>query len=260
MGQRHQVFIKTRNPNYGKNKSSIGSYVDGKFQKDPRTQKALGSQKYTVLAYHHQWLFGLSAAHIAHKLMKLALSFDTANEYNKKYTHPLSPDFDKLGSSTLERVGDYFKYYMGITDETFPRGTGLEHFTFLNPDQPGMREHFDWGDNNDGITIVDMINKKYCLMNIYDCEEGYESVHILPSKTPVSAAEYARTYYPTEKNKLHESRLEEKSPDEIQALLKEHRDSIAKIEKMFEGMEVFSLEEVKETFPKVFKEETVKSK
>ena len=270
MGQRHQVFIKTNNPNYGKKneKATIGGWVKDKFTLDPRTQKALGGRKHTVLAYHHQWLYGRSAAFIAHKLMALALSFKKDGTYESDYNHPLAPKFNKTFTMVLEKAGEFFKYYMGIITpgENFPRGVGFENFIFLNPDEPVMRERFDHGDNNDGITIVDMIEKKYCLMNIYDhnyADEGdvSENVDDLPHLTPVSAVDYAKAYYPTEKNKLSKYTREEKckgDPKKIQELLHDNRGHIIEIELMFEGMEVLSLDEVKAIFPKVFEEKTVK--
>jgi len=261
MGQRHQVFIKTHNPNYGDNKGIIGGWVDGKFKDDPRTKKAFGGRKYTIFAYHHQWLFGRCAAFIAHKLMTLALSFKDDDSTEMEYNHPLSPKFNRFCSTTLDRVGDYFQYFMGIITpgEKFPRGIGLESFIFLNPDEPIMRERFDCGDNNDGITIVDMIEKKYCLMNIYEYEEDVECACGLPSKVPVSAADYARAYYPTTEDTLSHYTKEDLTSKEIQEKLRENQKHVAEIEKMFKGMEVLSLKEVKKMFPKVYKEiDTVK--
>ena len=269
MGQRHQIFIKTHNPNFGRHKKHIGTFENGDFKEDSRTKKALGGRKYTVLAYHHQWLYGLSAAHNVHKLMFIAKSFDEASEYSKEYNHPLAEKFDRLGTSTLEDTGLYYKALMGVvTDPEFPRGIGFERFLYLNPEEPIMREDFTMGDNNDGVTIVDMIEKKYCLMNISStnyADEGdvSENVDDLPYLTPVSAVDYARAYYPTEKDKLSKYTKEkryENDPQKIEEHLKSNREAIEKIEKMFEGMEVLSLEEVKAIFPKVFKEETVNTK
>ncbi len=267
MGQRHQIFIKTNNPNYGK-ENEKAAIVNSEYKKDSRTQKALGGRKHTVLAYHHQWLFGRCAPFIAHKLMQLALSFKKDDSYEMKYNHPMAPKFNKTYPMALEKVGEYFKYFMGIITpgENFPRGIGFEDFIFLNPDEPCMREDFTAGDNNDGITIVDMIEKKYCLINISDPKYNdgsiSESVYDLPYMTPVSAVDYVKAYYPIEESKLSKYTTETKcegDANKIKEKLEFNRNSVAEIEKMFEGMQVLSLKEVKTIFPKVFKEvETTK--
>ena len=259
MGQRHQVFIRTNNPNYAR-----GEGHNRMLRKDKKTNPALGKGKYTVLAYHHQWLYGRSAAFNAHKMMQLALAFKGHEEDRYRHPnrhpnrHPMAVRFEPWTyTDNLETIGDYFKWYMGIiTDEKFPRGIGFENFIFLNPDEPHMREHFDGGDNNDGITIIDLVNKKYCLMNIYEKDdEVRQDVRDLPQFKPVSAVDYVRAYYPDNAGGLND--YVKKSPHHlnnekaIQEKIDSHKEALAEIEEMFKGMEVMTLEEVRGIFPKM---------
>jgi len=252
MGQRHQVFIRTNNPNYAR-----GEGFNRMLRNDGRTNAALGKGKFTVLAYHHQWLYGRSAAFNAHKMMQLAQAFKGHEE--DRYRHPMAIRFEFWTYATkVEEIGEYYKYYMGIiSDSKFPRGIGYENFIFLNPDDPQMREHFDAGDNNDGITIIDMVNKKYCLMNIYENDDQvHQDVRDLPQLKPVSAVDYVRAYYPDKvegfNDYVKKSRFGNDSKKMYDATL-ENKKILREIEKMFEGMEVMTLEEVKEIFPKMAK-------
>ena len=76
MGQRHQIFIHTLN----------GAKVIAKDQKkklDKERKNEFGDNDTTVLAYHHQWLYGFSAAIQA--LHVLEFNRD-ANEYHTPFT------------------------------------------------------------------------------------------------------------------------------------------------------------------------------
>ena len=182
MGQRHQIFIKVANPikfRYSKNWTDLSE-----------AKKALGNGKTTVIAIHHQWLYGRSAVVNLINIMDFTDDKIRANNNN--------PFFDNF---TCNSYGEWKQQLMMIiqvqANKLHPRGLGIENMIYLNDDEPNMRLACDEGDNNDGITIVDAINRKYCFMNIYEqkLNEEYESVCLLPSMIPVSASDYANAYY-----------------------------------------------------------------
>jgi hypothetical protein len=199
MGQRHQIFLKVPNPY--KNES-LG--LRGKEKK--KAGFLFGRGKYTVIALHHQWLFGRAALGMLSHIMNVT-NPETAN----KWSNPFGERFYAMGSSYDEALDDYIKKVMMmiqvITDPDFPRGVGVERMHFLNYEcvedseyieRWDMRKYFDIGDNNDGITIIDTIERKYCFMNIYhqETDEECQSVSLLPEMEPASAKDYVEAYYP----------------------------------------------------------------
>lgn len=192
MGQRHQIFLKVNNPLKMKR-----NY----FSKEEKSKarKIFGSGKYTIIALHHQWLYGRSAVfNIKHIL-------DITENMNE-YTNPFSDNYSFNG------LDDYIKDVMMLlqvqTNPLHPRGTGIERMIFLNSeciDENGkydkhwdIRLNFTFGDNNDGVSIIDTIERKYCLINIHSQEIGDTSVSNLPSMIPSSAEDYVHSYYPDE--------------------------------------------------------------
>jgi hypothetical protein len=183
MGQRHQIFIKVPNPikfnRYSKSWSDLSE-----------AKKSLGNGKTTVIAIHHQWLYGRSAVVNLINIMDF-----TDDKIRANYNNPFFEDF------MCNSYGEWKERMMMIiqvqSNKLHPRGLGIECMIYLNDDEPNMRLACDEGDNNDGITIVDAINRKYCFMNIFEQElnEEYESVYLLPSMVPVSASDYANAYY-----------------------------------------------------------------
>jgi hypothetical protein len=104
-----------------------------------------------------------------------------------------------------------------------------------------MSERFDMGDNNDGITIIDTINNKYCFMNIFTYPDSFNRPNLndvrgLPSMTPVDAETYVRAYYPKDVSSTRENEV-------IEGLIKE-----------FEGFELLTEKELKKDFPKVYED------
>lgn len=192
MGQRHQIFLKVNNPLKMKR-----NY----FSKEEKSKarKIFGSGNHTILAIHHQWLYGRSAVfNIKHIL-------DITENMNE-YTNPFSDNYSFNG------LDDYIKDVMMLlqvqTNPLHPRGTGIERMIFLNSeciDENGkydkhwdIRLNFTFGDNNDGVSIIDTIERKYCLINIHSQEIGDTSVSNLPSMIPSSAEDYVHSYYPDE--------------------------------------------------------------
>lgn len=196
MGQRHQLFLKVNNPY--KNKRNYSSNDDKKLMR-----KIFGSGKHTIIALHHQWLYGRSAVGVINHILNIT-NPDTMNEYN-------NPFGESYMIESLEKyITDIMMLLQVQTNPKFPRGVGIERMTFLNSeciDDNGkydsrwdMRLDFTMGDNNDGVSIIDTIERKYCLMNIFSQEIGDTSVSNLPSMIPCSAEDYVDSYYPQEEN------------------------------------------------------------
>lgn len=193
MGQRHQIFIKIHNP-----VKSDRNYLSKEDKSKMR--KIFGSAKYTVIALHHQWLFGRSAIENARHLLGI-----TDIEKMNKYTNPFHPDSLSIFNSLDDYISAIMIMVQAQTNPSHPRGTGIERMLFLNTecleddgsynDRWDMRKYFDRGDNNDGITIIDSIEQKYCFMNVSTYDYG-EGVNSLEAYKPLSALEYVTAYYP----------------------------------------------------------------
>ena len=118
MGQRHQIFIKVNNPLKSKR-----VYADDTDKKLAR--KMFGSGKHTILAIHHQWMYGRSAVFNIKHILNLT---ETMNEY----TNPFADDY------SFDSLDEYIKHIMMLlqvqTNPLHPRGVGIERMHFLNSD------------------------------------------------------------------------------------------------------------------------------
>ena len=189
MGQRHQIFIKVNNPL--KLKRNYATDTDKKL-----ARKMFGSGKHTIIAIHHQWLYGRSAVYNIKHILNLT-------ENMNEYTNPFSEGYSFC--SLEEYIKDVMTLLQVQTNPLHPRGTGIERMIFLNSeciDENGkydskwdIRLNFTYGDNNDGISIIDTIERKYCLMNISSYDAEYNSVNRLQSMLPYSADDYVNCYY-----------------------------------------------------------------
>ena len=197
MGQRHQIFVKINNP--------VKSDRNQMSKEDnAKASKIFGRGKYTVIALHHQWLYGNSVACNIANILRIT------DIENMAYNSPFNSK-----AVWISNLDDYIKEVMMMfqvqTNLLHPRGIGIENMHFLNTDcldddgkycvNWDMRKNFCSGDNNDGITIIDTIERKYCTMNIYeydsDCDSG---IYSLPTMKPQSALEYVNAYYPKQKS------------------------------------------------------------
>jgi len=244
MGQRHQVFIRTKNP---------VDTLELSGEEKKRGIKMFGRGKYTVLAFHHQWLYGMSALYNALKVLK----FNTGNK--SEYSHLFGKKLN-YQMRTIDMFTASVTFLMAlVTDDDFPRGKGYERFHFLNEEEPYMRENFTAGDNNDGVTIIDTITNKYCFMR-----RIYGKVSTL---IPETARKYVKYYYPEslkdvdkDDMKYYNKKENKKEKDE---LIENFDDNIVRnhlLEQKFSEFELLTLGEVKRMFPKVFKEEKKKEK
>lgn len=239
MGQRHQVFLQIYNPakffHPKEHDKEITGWKKETIEKYAKTrdkyEKAFGKAETTVIAYHHQWLYGYSPTIAASNILlftkncgKYSNFFQKDNVINRdheKYISDITSLLSIFTSQYAKRIGRY----------------GVEWFHLLNFDQPTIRHDFTEGDNNDGITIIDTLTNKYCFMNIYNHESG-EKVSSLPYLKPVSSQQYIEAYYPPLQTDEKTGKLDNaKNNPRFYNLLKPFK--------------VLTLEEVKVIFPKM---------
>lgn len=266
MGQRSQTFVKVFNPVFEARKRFSEKPTDPEMLKRYNTrakalkkwEKVFGTGEYTVLAYHHQWLYGLTFPALIHQLLRF-YRHKTVNEYSN---HPVHMDFfmSDMGigfnkiDAVMTRFIEFHTMLLGIYQHPWSgtRGVGLEGFRFLNIDEPEMREYFDRGDNNDGICIVDAIEGKYVFMSVHD-EQGYNDwgVYNLKPYSPVSAGEYVTAYYPTDPLRIDPPSEGEPTVEEK---IKDHTQRVKRATAAFKAYPVLTVDEVIALFPKSEKE------
>lgn len=242
MGQRHQIFIHTLN----------GAKVianDQKKKLDKESTKEFGEKETTVLAYHHQWLYGFSAAIQAVHLLEFNRE---ANEYHTpfkdggiRYGSSFSRDDTQAWVNSVTGLLSLFNHPL---HKEFGTGRiGLERLHYLNKDEPNMRENFDNGDNNDGITVIDTVTGKYCFMiiNSYQCvDNGRKPYEIL------SAVEYVRDfYYPVDPEKWSDYDKGRFPGKKMDAEIKRRKRIFDKLEKAFKDFPVLTAEELVKIWP-----------
>ncbi|KAJ2926097.1 hypothetical protein H1R20_g10998, partial [Candolleomyces eurysporus] len=167
MGQRHQIFVVAR-----------VSVAPGK----PRQYRC-------IAALHHQWCYGKLPLYAINSFKRLArvpenaalIEEELATYHERKKFLPGRPC--PYTSYLTESA-----FSVDLVRESGPYSSGV---LILDADM-GSRD----GDNNDGITILDVTtprNPAYCLVSIYGLEV---EVDIQPTMTPLTAAQYLRSYYP----------------------------------------------------------------
>lgn len=254
MGQRHQIFLKVHNP-YKNDRL----YLEGEDKK--KAGKIFGRGKFTVIALHHQWLYGRSALGMASHILNV-----TNQEHVNEYNSPFGERYyggRSIGKTPLEAYIDAVMMMLQtITDPKFPRGTGIEGMHFLNTeclddngtynDRWDMRKYFDCGDNNDGITIIDTIEQKYCFMNIYDQEKDYHSASSLPKLKPATAKEYVEAYYGVTKKTVNPYYIENlKEGETIEGVLEGFKKDNQEFIDMLKDKQVLTIKEIVKMFPEM---------
>ena len=245
MGQRSQQFIRVLNPLYILKQDIKQPKDRKKFMSTSEYKKwvkTLGGQKYTVLAYHHQWLYGMTFAAIMHQI--LSFYRKTADGFGEN--HPLNyPDYFIRLTGGIQQYIDIHTNLASLYTRPweYTRQKGYERFYFLNTENPEMRRFFDRGDNNDGICIMDAISGKYAFMSI-DHTEGRAK---LPIYEPLSAVEYVESYYPTSND------YEPRYPDDKKIFtdeeLAENKRRITFVRRKYKHFTVLTKEEIAKMFP-----------
>lgn len=200
MGQRHQIYVRLPKKYY---------YPDNPNNRDEVT-----------IGIHHQWLYGQRAILQLNQLLQFIdkrLSEDK-DDYMLKDVGSMQGLLESCYS--LNALDGYYHNVCDITDETD---------VIADPRN---------GDNNDGITVIDLSGNKptYCFVSLHGIEATKQPKAKLK---PISAEEYYRCYYPIGHSKSNEMVPEFHVKSE--ACLQELR-----------RFDVISLERLKKIFPEMY--------
>jgi len=266
MGQRFQTFIRIKNPL--KKKEISGAIYNTDEADKKEAELYFGKGKYSIIPFHHQWLYGTTAVGMLVAIMKqIHLAKGDRHPFSKDLTYiPYDTDHrrdKKRGYGLIE----FIQQLISITDfEVSEIGgrfgverlhyIGDEHYDYETKEKRDYshQENCDYGDNNDGIMIIDVPSKKYCFMNISEQYRDCTSASRLPQLEPVSALNYQKAYYPTTKLGLSLHTLKEDSKIKIKETLIENREMAKALKLILEPFDILSLAEVKKIFPKTYKE------
>jgi hypothetical protein len=233
MGQRHQIYVKF--PGYGE--KGKAKPTDG------------------IAGFHHQWLYGMTAVNSLARVLKFYIN-STDEDKDMQY--------GPLHSNTaygLKRHSEVIRALYSVDVED-----GYWHFvhSFLEEQDDYADRAKDYkppsevldprnGDNNDGITIIDVSHGdfRYCFMNIGHLEG---EVECKTSLKPMTAAEYLLHYYPKfmqkQGNKTHDDKSKRQTIDQ------ETFDSMIKTLALIDGnAKLLTLAECKALFPAMYKKQ-----
>ena len=259
MGQRHQIFVYIPNPVkhiapviYPKDSADV---ILKKQNETKKLIKEFGDKDYSILAYHNQWLYGRSALLNAINLLKFGKQFDiqtkTSDKGYKGYDCPFTPNGMKR-FDTPEKITTAIEFIMNYkptnTEHSGDAGFGGSFYIGGNEWDEGINFDFTRGDNNDGITIIDLIHNKYCFMNISEQNKKGTNVYRLTQYFPCSAKEYVKAYYGESLDTINPYYIKDKSKEEIKKILEYNRKANLKCYKPFEKFDVLSIDEVKDMF------------
>lgn len=251
MGQRHQQFINVTNPR--------------KLSRNDEFKMFNGRRKNIVLPFHNQWLYGRRAPLAALRVLEHTVHLNEKDRNGKDNMHSnyhtpftyggMRYSFDNFKKyiSSIEFILNYSKDGDGDID-----APGFGGSWFLGDDEyKTMSEDFTMGDNNDGVTLIDVTTNKYCFINISNYNDGDDelshNVWDLPYMQPVDALTYMRAYYGETKETANPYHIEHCRDEgqSIEEYLKEASELNASIAKRFEGFEVMTLADIKKMFPKM---------
>lgn len=183
--------------------------------------------KLGVAGFHHQWLYGMTAIE---SLSRVVEFHKNQGEYG-----PLKQDV----AYGLDRQCDVITSLYS-TDHI----TGYWHYVhnLLKEEDLGPISDPRNGDNNDGITVIDVSNGdfRYCFMSI-----GHLEGEVDPKPfVPLTAREYLLCYYPKflDKKARQGKELDQETFDRVL-----HRLLLVE-----ENSKVLTLAEVKKIFPNMF--------
>lgn len=263
MGQRSQQFIKVHNPLYTLTQryKKYGKKELAKLLALPdyeKWKKALGLEPFTVLAYHHQWLYGLTFPSLVHQVLDFYHGAPVGhcdehplNSPDDFLDHALRQDYDTELSSIGHFV-DFHTFLIGINARPwrYTRSRSVEGFRFLNIEEPEMREAFDRGDNNDGVCIIDAVEGKYAFMSIneYDGKGYLGDMNPFECYKPLSAVQYVEAYYPVKDEGRYGYGEKDFKPLTKKAI-RANATRIKTAEKNFAKFAVLTVEEIQKIFP-----------
>lgn len=249
MGQRSQILVVIPNP---------VKHLD--FNNKAEKEQAIamfGNGKTTILSYHNQWCYGRGLVQQCLNLLNFAKNFtkkDILHKYGE-YDVPYSVGGYGNRFRTIEKITTAIGFIMNFRPETtnwLKAGFGSSFFVGSDKYDIELREDFTRGDNNDGVIIVDMINKKYCFVNPYSKDkERANSVRDLPKCKPFDAHSYVKCYYGETIKTTNPYHLENKTKEQQQEYVNQQIKINAELVKGFEKFKVFTFEELDVLFPKM---------
>lgn len=268
MGQRSQIYLKLENvgkawakrvelnnPTIWKDK--LPEYLEAQENYD-KWKLMFGEGDTIIVAFHHQWLYGRSFPIVASMLLYASKVFkeDRKSYFQKQlwkegnYTGAKDINMDDP-NSLIKWLESYMSNIMDQELGPYAR-SGVEHYTLLNEEHEvndafRYDKDFTSGDNNDGVLIVDLIQTKYCFINInnYNKSEGSINENFITMK-PVSAIKYIKSYYPECVEDIGKED-DPKTPEE----LSQNYEINTKFAHRFNQYEVLTVEELIEMFPDV---------
>ncbi|KAK7408783.1 hypothetical protein QQX98_009027 [Neonectria punicea] len=180
MGQRHQLFVIAR----------------------------VGNHYRTLAAVHHQWLYGVSALRSCRRLLRIFS--DVNNRITLKHELDLATGFFKDQGPPPSRPPSY-EEAEEVEERPCPfpfittcLATGAAYDSEVGRVQTihelAFNTGFNQGDNNDGITVLDITDPadvRYCFVNLFerDDDEDSDSPDSPGACTPLTGREYVGGYY-----------------------------------------------------------------
>ncbi len=169
MGQRHQLFVIAK----------------------------IGARYRNLAAVHHQWLYGATALKRCHRLVQIFQAAENRIPIRQELVSALYRDEEAWKDDRSDgRRKALMPFPMIITclilGASFDPTDGYFHRVQIEPF--GME--YDEGDNNNGITVIDisdLFNVRYCFVDILPW--GMESNTPVSRMTPLSASTYLWSYY-----------------------------------------------------------------
>lgn len=200
--------------------------------------------KLGIAGFHHQWLYGITAVESLSRVLKFwqnqgeygALKQDTAYGLKRQ-----SEVIRSIYSTDIETGYWHFVHNLQENDET-----------------PSEVKDPRNGDNNDGITIIDISNGdfRYCFMNICHLEGEIRSI---PKLKPLTAREYLLAYYPKFFDKKGSRLAQGQSTKEREDIDAETFDRVLmRLLAIEENAKLLTLKECKALFPAMYDLKTAK--
>lgn len=261
MGQKSQLYIRMNNigkcyfdsmeidnPNSEKWRDNVQGYVIEK-EKHENWIKLFGNENTIIVGFHHQWLYGKSFVLVASMILNMNKVLLGQNEYEinpfsfTSWNTKTSGQLPRNCDSPIDAI-NYLQIYMSnLFDYELSQYArqGIERFTLLNGEDyenGDLITRFDNGDNNDGVLIVDMLENKYCFVDIYGRSEKLKKLN------PVDAHAYLKTYYAETEEDCEKEEIAEKKPK-----FKLHTRINKKFLKRFKGFKTLSVQELISIFP-----------
>lgn len=246
-----QIFIKTINPNsktYKENSRNLT--FDRKFN-------MFGDNDTVVLPFHNQWLFGRSALRSAINVLNLSSQIEKKDKSEYfRLGHSMTPftlcGIDYGNFNTFDKYISAITHILNyVSENTEYIPAGFLTSWFLKDEFKDMTNNFTNGDNNDGVLLIDVVENKYCFINIDEQKAQSYDVRELPYMTPCSGAEYVRAYYGETRQTVNPYYLKDKNNKEKNHFLSETIRINTSLIETISKYEVMSIDEVANMFPKM---------